>query len=340
MKTLDAASAPWLASPELAAFAAMAAPSRVLVVGGSVRDALLGRTDSDDLDVVTDADRDLLREACIDADWRWTDHPFRNDTAFANPPRGFGTGLHVGVTFLPDLYSSLPSDAAGRDFTCNAVYAASDGSLIDPVGGAADIAAGRLVPVASDSFSRDPVRLIREPRMRRRLGAGPHACRLAAMREAAPLLADCPRIRVMRELYALLDAAEPEEAAEAVADLASSGALGIVFPGCPADALTLWNSVSPFAFFESGNVRIAAMGAVLAGDGSAFDDRVASYPGGGDGIVRRYATMCVPAPDAVHVNRYLAKSFADYGAARTGRGDWLRVDPAELGRFAEDFFGT
>ena len=103
-------------------------------------------------------------------------------------------------------------DAARRDFTINAIYLDPDGTIHDPVGGLADLAA-RRVRFVGDPVKRiaeDVLRLLRYYRFEARFGngAGDPAAR-AACRAAAPLLPNLSAERVAQELTRLLAVADP-----------------------------------------------------------------------------------------------------------------------------------
>ncbi len=153
-----------------------AAGHRLFLVGGVVRDALLDRlTDGGDLDFTTDAlpdDTERLVSGFAEAVW--------------TQGKRFGTiGLKLGgrtmeiTTHRAEAYSSdsrkphvvfsdaIEADLSRRDFTVNAMaLSLPDLHLIDPFGGAADLASFRLrTPLsAEESFSDDPVRMLRAAR--------------------------------------------------------------------------------------------------------------------------------------------------------------------------------
>jgi poly(A) polymerase len=135
-------------------------------VGGCVRNALLGRA-VDDIDIATpltpDAVTKRLEAAGLQAVPTGIEHG--TVTAFANAKsfevttlrRDVATdGRRAVVAFTTDW----AEDAARRDFTMNALYAADDGEVFDLVGGLADLKAGRV------RFVGDPVTRIREDYLR------------------------------------------------------------------------------------------------------------------------------------------------------------------------------
>src|SRR5512146_1493727 len=133
------------------------------VVGGAVRDALLGRAVSDRDWVVVGATPEQMVAAGyrpVGRDFPVFLHPqTKEEHALARAERKSAAGYH-GFVFhaAPDV--SLEQDLARRDLTINAIAQADDGTLIDPFGGARDLAA-RVLRHVSDAFAEDPVRILR-----------------------------------------------------------------------------------------------------------------------------------------------------------------------------------
>src|SRR5581483_9980785 len=125
---------------------------------------------------------------------------------------------------------SWEEDARRRDFTINAIYLAPDGTVHDPVGGAADLAARRVrfIGEARRRIAEDVLRLLRYYRFEARFGAGAgDAEARAACRAAAPALAALSAGRVTQELLGLLAA---PEAARAVRLMHEDGVLAVLLP--------------------------------------------------------------------------------------------------------------
>jgi poly(A) polymerase len=281
----------WLADPGLSALASALGPSggTLHVVGGAVRDALTERARPGDFDAACDLGPEEGRAALDAAGIAHDPHPFRDDVSFVDLP---GRVVRdVSLTFRGSL--SPGSDAARRDFTCNAVYLGLDGSVLDPLGGADDIGRRLLRPASPDAFSDDPVRILRYPRMLRLLGAGAVASPdlAPAAAAAAAGLAGSPPIRVMAELCKLLDLTSPEEAIADVRALDGCGALRTIFPeadlasfaaycrGCAASGLEEGEEALP---------RIAVLG--RRADGS-HDERVARFDDLRDARVAAYSAI-------------------------------------------------
>jgi tRNA nucleotidyltransferase (CCA-adding enzyme) len=144
----------------------------VYQVGGSVRDALLGRSAGDRDWVVVGATPQAMLDAGflpIGKDFPVFLHPQTHEEyALARTERKTAAGYH-GFAFhaAPDV--TLEQDLARRDLTINAMAWAADGTLIDPFGGARDLRSGLLRHVG-EAFAEDPVRLLRTARFAARFG--------------------------------------------------------------------------------------------------------------------------------------------------------------------------
>lgn len=198
------------------------AGQEIYLVGGSVRDALLGRP-SPDLDFTTDARPEQVQRILrgrTEAMW---------DTGIE-----FGTvgatlvGQRVEITtFRADKYDqvsrnpevrfgdSLDEDLVRRDFTANAmavrITAAGPGEFLDPLGGLAALREGVLdTPTAPQvSFGDDPLRMLRAARFVSQLGFTVAPRVRAAIEDMAPELARITVERVAAELDKLLVGADP-----------------------------------------------------------------------------------------------------------------------------------
>ena len=188
----------------------------VYLVGGAVRDALLGRP-AHDLDFVLE--RNAIKTARHIADALHADfYPLdmERDTG-----RVIVTGTD-GKHMLMDFASfrsedpstgpgeSLEADLAGRDFTLNAIaLKLSDNSLYDPLGGAMDLKEKRLRACSSSAFTDDPVRILRGIRLAAGFGFHILPETRAAMKEAAGSLGKVSPERLRDELFRILDGPQP-----------------------------------------------------------------------------------------------------------------------------------
>ncbi|MEM8957226.1 MAG: CCA tRNA nucleotidyltransferase [Pseudomonadota bacterium] len=220
---------------------------RALFVGGCVRNALLGAPVSD-LDIATDATPDqtvrLAAAAGLKTVPTGAAHGTITVVAGGRPfevttfRRDVATdGRHALVVFS----TRVEEDAARRDFTMNALYAAPDGTVIDPLGGLADLRAGRLrfIGDPAQRIAEDYLRILRFFRFTAWYGdadLGIDAEGLAACAAGIPGLARVSAERVGHEMRRLLDAPDP---APSVAAMAASGVLGAVLPGAVPDPLAV-----------------------------------------------------------------------------------------------------
>ena len=139
---------------------------RRYLVGGAVRDALLGRETNDRDWVVVGARPEDLLEAgylAVGQDFPvFLDPVHKEEHALARTERKVGAGYR-GFTVQFDPGVTLEDDLRRRDLTVNAIAQDENGALIDPFGGARDLDA-RLLRHVSPAFSEDPVRILRVAR--------------------------------------------------------------------------------------------------------------------------------------------------------------------------------
>ena len=139
---------------------------KTYLVGGAVRDRLLGRSAGDRDFVVTGSTPEQMEARGfrpVGRDFPVFLHPDTHEEyALARCERKAGRGYR-GFTVLATPDITLEQDLARRDFTINAIAQAADGTLIDPHGGAADLESRTLRHV-SEAFVEDPVRILRAAR--------------------------------------------------------------------------------------------------------------------------------------------------------------------------------
>jgi tRNA nucleotidyltransferase (CCA-adding enzyme) len=203
----------------------------VYLVGGAVRDELLGREVKDrDWVVVGATPEDMVERGYkpVGQDFPVFLHPeTREEYALARKERKTAPG-YKGFAFEFSPQVSLRDDLLRRDLTINAMARDRDGNIIDPFGGRRDLENGVLRHV-SPAFAEDPVRLLRIARFRARYGfdIAPETMdllvRMVERGEVDALVAE----RVWQELVGALVEARP---ALFIETLRECGALARVFP--------------------------------------------------------------------------------------------------------------
>ena len=207
--------------------AAVAAAERVLrdagasayIVGGAIRDGLLGKT-TNDVDVALDGSPHALGPLIADAlgGKMITNHAARDMArviAFGDGTTEADAALIMDLT--PLAGGSIEADLAGRDFTVNAIAAplsaetlsvpnAADWRLIDPLGGAADIRAKTVRAASDTAFEDDPARMMRAVRVAVEAGFEIEPHTRALIRRDAGLIGLSSSERVREVLLRTLDA--------------------------------------------------------------------------------------------------------------------------------------
>ena len=259
----------WLTAPGTQAVMGMLgdAGHRALVVGGCVRNALLGAPVAD-IDIATDARPERVVELSEAAGFRPVPTGIEHGTvtviAHGAP--------HEVTTFRRDVETDgrravvafserVEEDAARRDFTMNALYAEADGTLVDPLGGLPDLSARRVrfVGTPMDRVREDYLRILRFFRFHAWYAdpeGGIDADALDACARGAEGIGGLSGERIGAEMKKLLSAPDP---APAMAAMAAAGVLMRVLPG--ADPAIL----APLVHLEEGMApswprRAAALG--------------------------------------------------------------------------------
>ncbi len=187
---------------------------KAFVVGGAVRDLLLGIVPKD-YDIATDAEpeqvKPLFRRAfLIGRRFRLVHVHVAGDTIEVSTfraPQGDDAADEHGRLLSDNVYGTQAEDAARRDFTINALYfdpAAEE--IWDYVGGVADIRARRLKLIGPPTtrYREDPVRMLRAVRLAAKLGIAIEAKTAAPISKLAPLMQNVPPARLFDEMQKLL----------------------------------------------------------------------------------------------------------------------------------------
>ena len=239
----------WIRAGHVQSVLAMlaAAGHRALLVGGCVRNDLLGQPVAD-IDIATDARPlrvvELAAQAGLKSVPTGIDHGTVTVIAEGVP--------HEVTTFRRDVETDgrravvaftheVALDAARRDFTMNALYAEADGTVIDPIGGLPDLLA-RKVRFVGDAHARireDALRILRFFRFHAWYGdpaQGMDTEALAACAAHPEGLAPLSKERIGHEMRRLLAASDP---APALAAMQAAGLLSIILPGADATAMAV-----------------------------------------------------------------------------------------------------
>ncbi|HEX2023882.1 MAG TPA: CCA tRNA nucleotidyltransferase, partial [Acidimicrobiales bacterium] len=219
---------------------------RLYLVGGSVRDAILGRPlEEIDLDFTTNARPDETK-ALLDgwADSVWAQGERFGTIGAARGGRRYEITTHRAEAYTPDsrkpdvaFADAVEADLSRRDFTVNAMaLALPDATLVDPFGGIADLAAHRLrTPLApEESFADDPLRMLRAARFIAGYDLGPDPELVEAVRALRSRLEIVSAERIREELDKLLVVEHP---AKGLWFLVETGLADEFLPEVPALAL-------------------------------------------------------------------------------------------------------
>ena len=212
-----------MTDPLAAAREALAAQPAWLV-GGTLRDRLLGRPAATDIDLAVAGEVEAAARAVG-----------RAAGAPAFPlSEAFGAWRVVDreqtwtVDVSPLMGQTIEADLGERDFTFNAMAEPlGGGDLIDPHHGRADLEARRVRMVAPRAFASDPLRVVRVARFAAELGFEAERATVAAAREQAPQLAGVAMERVFAELKRLVVAPAP---GRGLSVLEQTGATAAVLP--------------------------------------------------------------------------------------------------------------
>jgi poly(A) polymerase len=192
--------------------------TRSWIVGGALRDELLGR-EVTDIDIAVEGDPEAAARA-VASEVRGP--VFRLSEAFGAWRVVDRRGGRV-YDFAPLQGETIEEDLRRRDFTINAMARPRDGGdLIDPLGGVADIDSRTLRVIGGESYDSDPLRPLRLARFAAELGFKPDSETEALTAAAAPRVPDASGERVFGELRRLVIAEH------AVEGLAMADRLGLI----------------------------------------------------------------------------------------------------------------
>ncbi|WP_202875065.1 CCA tRNA nucleotidyltransferase [Kribbella kalugense] len=213
----------------------------IALVGGPVRDILLGRG-SKDLDFTTSAHPDVIERLLAG----WADHVWDIGKAFGTIGCRKGDWILEVTTYRSETYDptsrkpdvaygdSLEADLARRDFAMNAMAVRLPShEFVDPYGGIEDVAHQRIRTPGTpeDSFSDDPLRMMRAARFAAQLGFTPDPAVVTAMTAMADRITIVSAERVRDELEKLICSDQPRIGLDL---LVTTGLAEHVLPELPA----------------------------------------------------------------------------------------------------------
>ena len=214
------------------------------LVGGPVRDAFLGRAHSD-LDLATDATPPQVLAIARD----WADKVWETGIEFGTVGLRKGDVILEITTYRSETYgpdsrkpadvrygTSLEADLRRRDFTVNAMAARLPSlELVDPFGGLRDLRDRVLRTPGSpeESFTDDPLRIMRAARFTAQLGFTVAPDVAVAMSELAPRLTVPSAERIRDELSKLLLAPRAHDVVRGVELMVDTGVADVVLPEVP-----------------------------------------------------------------------------------------------------------
>jgi len=232
---------------------------QIYLVGGAVRDALLGKQAYDqDWLVVGATPEEMLAQGYqqVGKDFPVFLHPkTKEEYALARTERKVGAGYY-GFEVFSDPSVTIEEDLIRRDLTINAMAQDADGNLIDPYAGLVDLE-NRILRHVSDAFSEDPLRVLRVARFAAKLASygftlADETKRLMTAMVASGELSDLTPERVWQEVVKALKTTKPSVFFEV---LDSVGAVEKLFPELSA----LHGVTQPEKYHPEGDVWIHTM---------------------------------------------------------------------------------
>ncbi|MCB9091143.1 MAG: multifunctional CCA tRNA nucleotidyl transferase/2'3'-cyclic phosphodiesterase/2'nucleotidase/phosphatase [Halobacteriovoraceae bacterium] len=205
---------------------------KIYLVGGAVRDLLIGKSGSDRDYVVVGATPEEMKSrgfSEVGKNFPVYLHPkTKEEYALARKEKKVSPG-HQGFQFEYHKKITLEEDLLRRDFTVNAMAMEEDGTLIDPYGGREDLKK-KLLRHVSKHFVEDPLRVIRGCRFAATLGfeIEPQTQKLMKDMVSSGELDSLSSERILTELMKVL---ESSGISRFVDELKNCGALSTVFPG-------------------------------------------------------------------------------------------------------------
>lgn len=176
------------------------------IVGGAVRDLLLGK-EPKDFDLATDAEparvRKIFRNSRVIGKRFKLVHLYYADQKILE----LATFRSVEASDRKNIYGTIEEDVKRRDFTMNALfYSPQEEQVLDYVGGVRDLRKGKLVSIIplNTTFVDDPVRMVRALKYSVTTGSRIPFKLKRAIKKSAPLLMSCSISRLSEEIFKIL----------------------------------------------------------------------------------------------------------------------------------------
>lgn len=189
----------------------LVADARLWLVGGAVRDLLLGREPDDwDFTVMGNAVR-LARKVAdhMQGNFYVLDAERGTGRAIITPPH---VSHPVHLDFAQVRGASIEKDLYARDFTINAIAMTVDGQVFDPTDGIRDLKQGRLAVVRHDALTNDPIRLLRAIRLAYQFELSLEPWTADAIHRLASTITSVAGERIQTELTKLLKVPAADQA--------------------------------------------------------------------------------------------------------------------------------
>lgn len=202
------------------------------IVGGAVRDKIMGRTPKDVDYVITGITQEQMDQRfdkIVGADFPVylieINHEI-TEVALARRERKTGAGYHGFITETENV--TIEEDLLRRDITINAIAESTTGALVDPYGGAKDIERG-IIRHVSDAFEEDPLRILRVARFMVRYGFDVHPDTIKKCQDIRLDLTFISGDRVRDELFKVISDAGTDGVIRFLSFLDGIGALRFHF---------------------------------------------------------------------------------------------------------------
>lgn len=292
-------------------------PPSSYVVGGAIRDLLMGREP---------ADADV---ACLD--------PLAAARTVSSKVIRLGDQEHLSAyrVVLPEhvydfaelLDGNIADDLARRDFTVNAMAVdLSNGALLDPHGGQKDIRDGIVRMVHAENFDDDPLRTLKGVRMAVKYGMSIDDATIAAIRERAPKLASVAKERVMYELSVIFSSNAFRTALDLLHSTALDEVLGIRAGAFHADDVSFAGSLALAGGDQLGWSHALLREVATLRNLIDHHDRIALYDAG-ESVARQLPAVLRA------LGRNDALDFPDFSIRPLLNGEEIGLAPGpELGR--------